>query len=425
MDGGRGRWLNCELSDELDDPRMMRKGGGHMKPRDFAAIVMCAALFTGCVTSATHKDAVDELAAMRKASEQMAAEFDSFKEHAAAELGALQQDKSRLANELQAVQAAEQQVRQALDEANASLNREQEIQEDLRGEIAKLQNAHEQLQRMSQEVEEERDLLLTQIEDLQNQTKDLAAKLDAKQSQLATQRQDQQRVMGDNTSLHDRIARLQKLVGELEGDAARARQERDLLAAALQEKGDLLRAQEAEKGRLEQERATKEAEIERLTRTHAELTRSLQDEIAKGDIRIRQVRDRLRINMVDRVLFDSGQGYVKPAGLKVLKRMSAILKNVTDKQIRIEGHTDNVPIGVKLQDRFPTNWELSTARATSVVRYLTEKGGVVPANISAIGYAETRPVADNETEEGRRANRRIEILLYPKDLSEIADHVDQ
>ncbi|MCH7566138.1 MAG: OmpA family protein [Nitrospirae bacterium] len=385
-----------------------------MKPRDFAVIVMCKALFTGCVSSATHKNTVEELTALREGSDQMTAEIE-----------ALQQDKSRLADELQAVQAAEQLLRQALDEANGSLNREQEIQEDLRGEMANLQREREQLQRMSQEVEEERDLLQTKIEDLQNQTKDLAAKLDAKQSQLATQRQDQQRVMGDNTSLLDRIARLQKLVGELEGDAARARQERDHLAAALQEKDDLLRAQEAEKGRLEQERATKEAEIERLTRTHAELTRSLQDEIAKGDIRIRQVRDRLRINMVDRVLFASGQGYVKPAGLKVLKRMSAILKNVTDKQIRIEGHTDNVPIGVKLQDRFPTNWELSTARATSVVRYLTEKGGVVPANISAIGYAETRPVADNETEEGRRANRRIEILLYPKDLSEIADHVDQ
>ncbi len=413
-----------------------------MKPRDFAAIVMCAALFTGCVTSATHKDAVDELAAMRKASEQMAAEFDSFKEHAAAELGALQRDKSRLADELQAVQAAEQQVRQGLDEANASLNREREIHRDLHGEMTNLQMEHEQLQRMNQEVKEERDLLLTQIEDLQNHTKDLTGKLDAKQSQLVTQRQGQQRVMGDNASLRDRIAHLQKLVGELEGDAARARQaledrealegqvagltqERDLLAAALQEKGDLLRAQEAEKGRLEQERATKEAEIERLTSTHAELTRSLQDEIAKGDIRIQQVRDRLRINMVDRVLFDSGQGYVKPAGLKVLKQMSAILKNVTDKQIRIEGHTDNVPIGVKLQGQFPTNWELSTARATSVVRYLTEKGGVVAANLSAIGYGETRPVANNETEEGRRANRRIEILLYPKDLSEIADHVDQ
>ncbi len=419
-----------------------------MKPRDFAAIVMCAALFTGCVSAATHKNTVEELTALREGSDQMTAEIE-----------ALQQDKSRLADELQAVQAAEHLLRQALEVANASLNREQEIQEDLRGEMADLQREHEQLQRMSQEVEEERDLLLTQIEDRQNHTKDLAAKLDAKQSELAMVLQDRQRLTGENTSLQDKLARFEKLVGELEGDAARARhledqltkrenemvrlqqaledremlegqvagltQERDHLAAALQEKDDLLRAQEAEKGRLEQERAAKEAEIERLTRTHAELTRSLQDEIAKGDIRIQQVRDRLRINMVDRVLFASGQGHVKPGGLKVLKQMGDILKNVTDKQIRIEGHTDNVPIGVKLQDRFPTNWELSTARATSVVRYLTEKSGVVPAHISAIGYAETRPVADNETEEGRRANRRIEILLYPKDLSEIADHVEQ
>ena len=147
MDRGRGRRLIRELSDELDDPRRLRKGGGHMKPRDFAVIVMCAALFTGCVSSATHKGAVDELAALRQASEQMAAEFDSFKEQAASDLGALQQDKSRLANVLQAVQAAEHLLRQALDEANASLNREQEIQEDLRGEMAKLQNEHEQLQR--------------------------------------------------------------------------------------------------------------------------------------------------------------------------------------------------------------------------------------------------------------------------------------
>jgi chemotaxis protein MotB len=146
----------------------------------------------------------------------------------------------------------------------------------------------------------------------------------------------------------------------------------------------------------------------------------LQAEIAKGDITIKQVRDRLTINMVDRVLFDSGQAKVKPAGLKVLKQVSEILKKVTDKQIRIEGHTDNVAIGAKLKDRIPTNWELSTARATSVVRYLIEEGGVNPANLSAVGYADTQPIASNETEEGRTANRRIEIVLYPKDLSGIA-----
>ncbi len=160
-----------------------------------------------------------------------------------------------------------------------------------------------------------------------------------------------------------------------------------------------------------------------MTRTHEELTKSLQAEIAKGDIKIKQVRDRLTINMVDRVLFDSGQSQVKPAGLKVLKQVSDILKNVPDKQIRIEGHTDDVPIGARLKGRFPTNWELSTARATSVVRYLIEEGGVDRASLSAVGYADTRPLAGNDTEEGRTANRRIEIALYPKDLSEIASQL--
>ena len=174
---------------------------------------------------------------------------------------------------------------------------------------------------------------------------------------------------------------------------------------------------------MEQERAAKEAEIQRLTRTYTELSKALESEIAKGDIKIKQVRDRLTINMVDRVLFDSGQSQVKPAGLKVLKQVSDILKNVTDKQIRIEGHTDNVQIGVKLRERFPTNWELSTTRATSVVRFLIEEGGVPRENLSAVGYADTRPVAGNDTEEGRVANRRIEIVLYPKDLSEIAGRI--
>ncbi|MGH7235546.1 MAG: OmpA/MotB family protein, partial [Nitrospiraceae bacterium] len=146
-------------------------------------------------------------------------------------------------------------------------------------------------------------------------------------------------------------------------------------------------------------------------------------EIAKGNIKIQQVRDKLTINMLEQVLFDSGQARIKPAGLKVLKQVSDILKTVNDKQIRIEGHTDNVPIGVKLQDRFPTNWELATARATSVVRYLIDVGGVAPAKLSAMGFADTHPIANNDTEQGRAANRRIEIILFPKDLPQIVSQI--
>ncbi|MDC4226214.1 MAG: OmpA family protein [Candidatus Manganitrophus sp.] len=103
--------------------------------------------------------------------------------------------------------------------------------------------------------------------------------------------------------------------------------------------------------------------------------------------------------------------------------MSDILKNVKENSIRIEGHTDNVPIGSKLAGKFPSNWELSASRATQVVRYLSELG-VSPENLSAVGLAEYQPVAPNDTPEGKQRNRRIEIVLYPKDIQEIVSSVD-
>src|SRR6185503_12939981 len=116
--------------------------------------------------------------------------------------------------------------------------------------------------------------------------------------------------------------------------------------------------------------------------------------------KIQQVRDRLTINMVDRVLFDSGRADIKPAGLKVLKQVGDVLNKITDKQIRIEGHTDNVPISTKLQDKFKTNWELSTTRATTVVRFLIDQGGVQPQSLSAVGFADTHPIESNDSEQG-------------------------
>jgi chemotaxis protein MotB len=234
----------------------------------------------------------------------------------------------------------------------------------------------------------------------------------------------------DLAKMKQRVEQLTNDLAAVNQEATRTRQDSDTAAAELRKQQDSLKeAQEAAdrlrvdqqrlKAALEAEQAAKEREIQRLTQTQADLAKSLEAEIANGEIRIRQVADRLTINMVDRVLFDSGQGHVKPAGLKVLKQVSDILKTVKDKQIRIEGHTDNVRIGGRLKERFPTNWELSTTRATSVVRFLVDEGGVDSANISAVGYADTRPIASNESEDGRTANRRIEIVLYPKDLKQI------
>lgn len=163
----------------------------------------------------------------------------------------------------------------------------------------------------------------------------------------------------------------------------------------------------------------KEKAVAELKKTYTNLVDELKDEIKKGEIAVTQLRDKLSLSMVDKILFDSGSADVKKDGKKVLDRVAEILRKVTDKQIRIEGHTDNVKIGPRIAKKFPTNWELSNARATNVVRYLQEKG-VDPKLLSPAGYAEYKPIESNDTEEGKSKNRRIEIVLIPVDSDRIA-----
>lgn len=169
--------------------------------------------------------------------------------------------------------------------------------------------------------------------------------------------------------------------------------------------------------------AEKEKELANVKNTYENLVREMKTEIEKGDIKITQAVDRLTVNLVEKILFDSGKAEVKPEGLKILKRVGDILKGVTDKQIRIEGHTDNVKISSRLKDKYPTNWELSTSRATNVVRYLQDTVGVDPKMLFAAGFSEYRPVALNKTDEGKAQNRRIEIVLLPKDIESVLEEL--
>ncbi|MFC1747027.1 OmpA family protein [Candidatus Neomarinimicrobiota bacterium] len=143
------------------------------------------------------------------------------------------------------------------------------------------------------------------------------------------------------------------------------------------------------------------------------LTRSLQEEIAAGQLTIQRLEGRLAIVLVNRVLFNSGEAIILPPGREVLDQVGAALATINDKRIVIEGHTDDVAIGQRLAQVYPSNWELSTARATNVARYMIANSGINEYNISVAGFAYTRPVATNATEEGRAQNRRIEILLFP------------
>ena len=157
----------------------------------------------------------------------------------------------------------------------------------------------------------------------------------------------------------------------------------------------------------------KEAEIARLRGTYDQLMSNMAAEIAQGQIQITRLADRLSVSMVDRILFPSGEADITPAGLRILRRVGDVLKTTTDRIIRVEGHTDDVAISERLRGTFPSNWELSTARATNVVRFLQDSVGIGAERLQAVGLSEYHPVASNATARGRSQNRRIEIALLP------------
>jgi len=158
----------------------------------------------------------------------------------------------------------------------------------------------------------------------------------------------------------------------------------------------------------------KEQKVKEVSGTYEQLLTNMKSEIAKGQVTISELKGKLTVNMEAAILFDSGSAEVKTEGLDILNKMVETLKNVGDKAIRIEGHTDVVQITGGLARTFPTNWELSAARAINVTKFLQQQG-IDPRNLSAAAFAEHKPVADNATKEGRAKNRRIEITLVAKD----------
>ena len=153
--------------------------------------------------------------------------------------------------------------------------------------------------------------------------------------------------------------------------------------------------------------------IQLLDDTKKTIETSLKDQIAAQEIEIVEIDDKLKVIFVDKILFDSGSAEITPGGKELLMVMAGSLRENKEQNIVVEGHTDDVPLGAALRKRFPSNWELSTARAAAVAHFFQQAGGIQPERLSARGYSYYRPVTSNETEAGRHQNRRIEIILGP------------
>ena len=152
-----------------------------------------------------------------------------------------------------------------------------------------------------------------------------------------------------------------------------------------------------------------EIETKRRNQIYENFVNTLKTMIDGGQLTVSIEQGRIVINLPNNVLFKSGSANLNPEGEEALTQIGSVLSQFSDRRFQIEGHTDNKPIK---SAQFPSNWELSTSRALTVVHLLTDID-VDPENISAAGFGEFRPRADNETEEGRQLNRRIEIIMLP------------
>jgi len=219
------------------------------------------------------------------------------------------------------------------------------------------------------EVQQERDLLAARIQALQNQVDD------ANQARQ-TLAQAKDALTTQKTALEENLVNLQT--------------KEDALGSKLRER---------------------ENESKKLQATYDGLVANLKKELQAGQIQVQQLRDGLRVNVAQDILFDSGSAEVDKNGIEVLNRVAVQLKKASH-QIMVIGHTENEPIGPALVQRYPSNWELAGARAASVVRLFADSG-LPSKRLLAVSMADVRPVASNSTPEGRARNRRIEIRLRP------------
>ncbi|HBQ18998.1 MAG TPA: endoflagellar motor protein [Myxococcales bacterium] len=239
--------------------------------------------------------------------------------------------------------------------------------------------------------EEQMQARLDQIEALEGQLRDSREQSEQLESRLAA-------VEARNQELVDRLRALGEEVEGLES-------ERGNLQSSLQE------TQRA----LEELRARERAQQERLA-TFRRMIERFRSMIDSGRLRVRIVRNRMLIELSENILFDSGRADLRDEGEVALSEIVQVLNSIPNRQFQVAGHTDNIPMR---SSRFQSNWELSTARAVNVARFMIDQG-LNAERISAAGYAETQPVASNSTPEGRAQNRRIEIVLVPN-LDELPD----
>ncbi len=264
---------------------------------------------------------------------------------------------------------------------NASKSMATDASNDMAARLAALERERQRLANELDAARKQNGTLGSRVSDLERQLADRDRELAALRSgagdsaklaaDLAASRQ-------RNADLEKRIADLERQLADCEGRLAGLRGQLD------QNKGSLAKAEK-------------------------DLLKALQPEIKSGNVSVHQSGDQLIINLTSSLLFDSGQGQLKAGGTDALKRVGGVLTDFPEKSVHVAGYTDNVAIKGALQKKFPSNKELSDARAESAAQALRDGG--VSSNLSAAGHGDSNPIASNNTPAGRAKNRRVEVIV--------------
>ena len=359
------------------------------------AILVCW-MFAGCASQQAHERAMEELEMASQNSAQEVERLQRIVEEQQAQVLQLEENKQELEKTIETKETAVVRLQEKnVDLVDEVKLKEQEKEEQLQAVKSELQTLYSEIAGLQELTGvgsfSKGSLEGDDLSDLSNMAKAFQHVRDTLQSQIDhfSQLQQNNKALEQNlVQLEDRLKNVERLKRELE--EVRAARE----------------AQESQLAKVKQEVNTVSREIDRITQ-------ALEEKFGKSLV-VTQHQDRLVLTMLGQILFASGEAQLTPLGLDIMKQVGEVLATLPNKNIQVEGHTDNNPIYGRLQKRFPTNWELSTARATTVLRYLIEQTGMDPKDFAATGYADTRPAVANDTDEGRAQNRRVEIVLYPE-----------
>jgi chemotaxis protein MotB len=307
----------------------------------------------------------------------------------------LNETKDELSSKIRLTEAF-QTEKAELENALASLKKEKTAtSEDLRGKIQSLEQQNETIKTLRSKT----DNLRQSLADLKSSGAELSRKADNLNRQLTNSRQQLKTVNEALESKDKKLAQMAESRQELEKSIKDLRAEKDTINDQLQS--------------IRQAMVEKEKRFANLKETHGNLVAQLNKQIQQKELRISELKDRLKIQLLNKILFSPGNAVITSGGRKVLQEVADELKQIKDVQISVEGHTDNLPLSRESREVYHDNLGLSTARAEAVARMLRTMG-VDAERLLASGYAMYRPIASNETPEGRQRNRRVEIVLTPR-----------